>query len=67
MDNEFSVRVQSNLNFPKGSPNSYRTCNTNLKKKTENWMPTTTKKKLLNPATPVSQKKTDVREFRVFF
>jgi len=33
MDNEFSVRVQSNLNFPKGSPNSYRTCNTNLKKK----------------------------------
>jgi len=30
-------------------------------------MQKTTKKKLLTPATPVSQKKTDVREFRVFF
>ena len=29
----FSVRVQSNLNFPKGSPKIYRTCNANLKKK----------------------------------
>ena len=29
----FSVRVQSNLNFPKGSPKIYRTCNANLERK----------------------------------